>query len=133
MSSEIFQKWLQKALDGLEGVNCIADDVLVYGTRDNKEMTQEDHDRKLEKLLRGCTEQGIDINKQKLELNTKQMTFLGHRLTSKWLVVDPGKVKAIMEMSPPKNGSRVPRQCGMVIYKDRFLPGILDVMGPTEG
>ena len=40
VSSEIFQKRLQAALEGLDGVLCIADDILVYGVGDDDEMAR---------------------------------------------------------------------------------------------
>ena len=46
VSSEIFQKHLHLALEGLPGVNCIADDVLIHGTSDV------DHDSNLEGFMR---------------------------------------------------------------------------------
>ena len=44
-SSEIFQKRLHQALEGLLGVACIADDILVYGAGDTLEEATLDHDR----------------------------------------------------------------------------------------
>ena len=45
VSSEIFQKRLNMALEGLEGVMCVADDIIVYGTGDDIPDATEDHDR----------------------------------------------------------------------------------------
>lgn len=36
MSAEIFQKKLLRALDGLEGVECIADDIILFGVGDTR-------------------------------------------------------------------------------------------------
>ena len=47
VSSEIFQKRLYMALEGLEGVMCVADDIIVYGTGDDIQHATEDHDKKL--------------------------------------------------------------------------------------
>ena len=41
---EEFQKQLLDALEGLEGIICIADDILVYGEGDTKEDALKDHD-----------------------------------------------------------------------------------------
>ena len=62
VSSEIFQKRLQMALDGIEGVTCVADDILVYGIGDNYEEALKDHDSKLHNLLRRCKSKGIKLN-----------------------------------------------------------------------
>ena len=52
--SEIFQKRLNMALEGLEGVLCVADDIIVYGTGDDIQHATEDHDKKLRELLLRC-------------------------------------------------------------------------------
>ena len=52
VSSEIFQKRVNQALDGLEGVLDIVDDVLIYGYGDTEEQANADHDRKLIKAAR---------------------------------------------------------------------------------
>lgn len=80
-SSEIFQKRLQAALDGLQGVVCVNDDILVHGTGQNQDVARRDHDQKLARLLNRCTEQGIHINRKKLDLNKEEVIFLGHKLT----------------------------------------------------
>ena len=49
VSSEIFQKRLNQELEGLPGVKCIADDVLVYG------ISEADHDRNLANFRCRCT------------------------------------------------------------------------------
>ena len=43
----IFQKRLNIALEGLEGVMCVVDDIIVYGTGDDMHHATEDHDKKL--------------------------------------------------------------------------------------
>ena len=68
VSSEIFQKRVNQALEGLEGILDITDDILVYGVgKDMKEAT-EDHDRHLKALLQRCRERGMALNKDKLKL-----------------------------------------------------------------
>ena len=62
VSSEIFQKRLHQELEGLPGVKCIADDVLIYGTSDV------DHDRNLAaNFMCRCQHKGIKLNSRKLE------------------------------------------------------------------
>ena len=47
VSSEIFQKRLNMALEVLEGVMCVADDIIFYGTGDDIQHATVDHDKKL--------------------------------------------------------------------------------------
>ena len=48
VSSEIFQKRLLQALDGLIGVQCVADDIIIWGSNDAE------HDDRLRKFLQRC-------------------------------------------------------------------------------
>ena len=56
VSLEIFQKRLLQALEGLVGVACIADDILIYGVGDTLEVATQDHDKNLTSLLKRCKE-----------------------------------------------------------------------------
>ena len=116
VSSEIFQKRLLQALDGLIGVVCVADDIIIHG-KDLKE-----HDDNLEAFLRRCKEVGIRLNKEKLDLRTNALTYLGHRISSKGLEPDPAKVKAITQIDPPINVRQLRTFIGMVNYMANFLP-----------
>ena len=60
-SSEYFQKKLVEALQGLPGVVCIADDVVIHGK------DTEEHDRHLNLFLLRFREKGIKLNRAKLE------------------------------------------------------------------
>ena len=118
VSSEIFQKRLLQALQGLDGVICIADDIIVHG-KDTDE-----HDKRLHAFLSRCREIGIKLNKEKLRLRTDSISFLGHLITAQGLLPDPDKVKAIMHMSPPTNVSELRTFIGMVNYMAKFLPNL---------
>ncbi|XP_063954021.1 uncharacterized protein K02A2.6-like [Lytechinus pictus] len=56
VSSEIFQKRLYQALDGLSGVRCVADDIIIWGNSDAE------HDARLHCLLNRCQAVGIVLN-----------------------------------------------------------------------
>lgn len=47
VSSEIFQKRVNQALAGLEGVLDIVDDILIYGVGDTEEQANADHAREM--------------------------------------------------------------------------------------
>ena len=97
VSSEIFQKRLHQELQGLPGVKCIADDILIHGT------CEADHDSNLDGFMRRCQQKGIKLNAEKLEYKCKEVPFHGHLLTTEGLKPDPEKVRAIVEMPHPKD------------------------------
>ena len=126
VSSEIFQKRFHQELQGLPGVKCIADDILIQGT------CEADHDSNLDGFMRRCQQKGIKLNTEKLEYKCKEVPFHGHLLTTEGLKPDPEKVRAIVEMPRPKNRDDILRLNGMVNYLSRFLPHLSDVMKPLR-
>lgn len=132
VSSEIFQKRLNTALEGLENVICVADDIIVYGAGANLKEATEDHDKKLKCLLLRCREKGIRLNRSKCQFRANDIPFLGHRVTSDGLKIDTEKVEAITGMENPKNTEEVQRLQGTVNYLARFLPKLSDVMEPIR-
>ena len=63
---EIFQAKIQETLLGLPGVECIADDILIYGCGDTVEQAERDHDRNMLALLERCRERNLRLNDEKL-------------------------------------------------------------------
>lgn len=51
VASEIFQKRLNQALDRLDGLLTVHDDMVIYGVGDTEEEATEDHNRKLTQFL----------------------------------------------------------------------------------
>ena len=82
VSSEIFQKKVNQILD-------ITDDILNYGVGSTEEEANLDHDQKLMKLLKRCRDHGVALNKDKVKLRLKEITFMGHVFTNKGLKIDP--------------------------------------------
>ena len=132
VSSEIFQKRLHQALEGLSGVACIADDILIYGAGNSDIEAVEDHDKNMRKLLERCREKSIKLNKDKLSLRVKELEFMGHRITSQGLKPDPHKTEAILKLEAPKNKEEIQRFCGAVNYLAKFLPNLSQVIEPIR-
>ena len=132
VSSEIFQKRVNQALEGLSGVLDIADDILVFRVGNNEQEATADHNRNLEALLRRCRERNIALNRDKLKLKRKEVPFMGHVLTSHGVKMDPEKAKAVQEMPKPEDVEGIQRINGFVNYLAKFLPGLADIMEPLR-
>lgn len=132
VSSEIFARKLAEALDGLDGVLTIADDITVAGCGDTKAEADKDHDVKLEKLYERCDERNIILNDDKKEIKKPQIPFHGHLFTADGVKVDGAKVEAIRKMPSPTDIQGVKRLCGMVQYMAKFLPNLSNDMEPIR-
>jgi len=105
VSSEIFARKLNEALNGLEGIFVIADDIIVVGCGETEQSAKSDNDRKLKSLAKRCSEQNIILNEEKTKVG-KEVIFHGHRITDKGVLPDENKVKAIQNMPKPKMSQR---------------------------
>ena len=88
---------MNKVLEGLEGVVCQMDDVLVFGK------TQKQHDQRLIATLERLKEAGVSLNKAKCKFGVSAVKFLGHIVDKDGIKADPDKTKAILNMKPPQN------------------------------
>ena len=125
-SQDVFQKAVDEALEGLTGVDTIADDILVYGT------TIEEHDHNLKRMLQMCRKRGIKLNGDKSVIRATELQFYGNLITSKGLKPDPMKISAIVNMEPPKSRRELETFLGMVNYLAKFLPNLAEVTHPLR-
>lgn len=131
-SGEIFVRHLQEALQGLSGVLCAIDDIIIIGCGNTYDEAIKDHHSNLTNLLMRCRVKNIALNKAKLELCRNDINFLGHKVTSSGLKPDPDKVKAIAHMPEPEDVKGVQRLCGFINYLAKFLPNLSQVIEPIR-
>ena len=67
-AGETFQSHLDQAIESLDGVKTVADDIFVTGNGDSMAEAIADYDRKLTSLLGHCREQKIKLNQAKIEI-----------------------------------------------------------------
>jgi hypothetical protein len=132
VSSEIFQRKLDEALGGLDGVFSIVDDIIIAGCGDSEAEAKLDNERKLKSVIEKCAERNITLNEDKQEIGLTEINFHGHKITRDGVKVDDEKVKAIRNMPAPTDVSGVKRLCGMVQYMARFLPDLSSILEPIR-
>ena len=110
----------------------MADDLLIVGNGESLTEAVNDHDVKLEALLRRCRERGIKLNEAKIEFKKTSMPYIGHLLTADGVMADPSKVDAIVNMPKPADVQGVRRILGMTNYLAKFLPKLSDVLQPLR-
>ena len=123
---EHFQKRMSTILDGLAGVLCLMDDILIFG-KDQKE-----HDTRLTAALERIQAAGVTLNKDKCEFNKTSLTFLGHTIDGKGISPDPQKTAAISKMASPKSTTELRRFMGMVNQLGKFSPRIAELSKPMR-
>ena len=84
---------MNEAIEGLRGVEVIADDFLVCGFGDTVADAVPDHDRNLTAFLERCRKLNLTLNPQKIKLRLSDVPFMGHLLTADGIVTEPNKVR----------------------------------------
>ena len=129
---EVFQRHMHELIEGLQGVEVVADDFVVVGFGETKESADRDHDYNLQAFLERCQERGVKLNAQKAQLRMSEVPFIGHVATPEGLCVDPAKVRAIQEMPPPEDVAAIQRLLGLAQYLSKFLPHLSDMTKPLR-
>ena len=91
-ATEEFQRRLDTALGGLQGIVPIFDDILVFGVGETKAEAIENHGQRLLALLERCSSKGIKLNKEKCKFHLSELSFMGHVISEDGLKVDPAKI-----------------------------------------
>lgn len=114
---EVFHKRFKNIFD-IEGVDLYVDDIIVWGR------TQEEHDKRLNKIFEIARENNITFNKEKCRFGSNEIKFLEHKITSNGFFPDENKILAIKNFPIPQNKNDVQRFLGMITYVDRFIPNL---------
>ena len=114
--SEKFQKCMSRILEGLEGVKCNVDNVLVHAP------TIQLHDYRLQKALERLSEADVTLNINKCTFRVPKIKFLGNVVSTNGIEVDPDKVAAVTNLPAPKNVHEVRVFLGMVNHLSKFSP-----------
>ena len=122
---EIFQRTMSGILEGLEGVVCHMDDILIHGT------SQAEHDHRVRATLQRLQEAGLTLN-NKCEFSRDTIKFLGHIVDASGLRPDPQKMAAIAQFPTPNNITELQRFMGMVNQLGKFIPGLADLNEPLR-
>ena len=92
---EMLKKFIQQILQGCEGVQNILDDIIVHAPN------QQEHDKRLEKVLHVLQEQGSMLNREKCQFNMPKLKFMGMVLSECGVGPSEAKVSAVMNAREP--------------------------------
>ncbi|UYV84462.1 K02A2.6-like [Cordylochernes scorpioides] len=121
LAPEYFQRVMSIILQGMDGVMCYLDDILIFAS-DSKT-----HDRILRLVLRKLKEAKVTLNKAKCVFGVPRINFLGHILDEDGIRPDPAKIEAVAKMPAPTDVHGVRRFLGMVNHLGRKLRTTLPI------
>ncbi|UYV71534.1 K02A2.6-like, partial [Cordylochernes scorpioides] len=126
LAPEYFQRVMSIILQGMDGVMCYLDDILIFAS-DSKT-----HDRILRLVLRKLKEAKVTLNKAKCVFGVPRINFLGHILDEDGIRPDPAKIEAVAKMPAPTDVHGVRRFLGMVNHLGRFVENLSEIVAPLN-
>jgi hypothetical protein len=120
----------QRAVDTIfrpllgETMEAYVDDLLV------KSKKREDHPQDLQKAFSIMLQFGVRLNPEKCSFGISAGKFLGYMVSSRGIEPNLDKVKAILDMQPPRNITEAQSLAGKVIALGRFISRLGDRCNP---
>jgi hypothetical protein len=100
------------------------DDILVYSK------SMEEHEEHLWVVLQQLREHQLYAKFSKCKFWIKEVPFLGHVVSPEGIMVDPNKVKEVLDWKPPMSMSEVQSFLGLAGYYRRFISNFSKVAKP---
>ncbi|KAG8175794.1 hypothetical protein JTE90_013347 [Oedothorax gibbosus] len=105
---EVFQMAMDTLFENHADINPYFDDIIIHSE------TLNDHYEKLKTVLEVARQNGLKINKDKLQIAVPELQYLGHIVSSSGLSPDPKKVRAIADFPAPTNKQELMRFLGLI-------------------
>ena len=113
-------------LQGMDGVICYLDDILVSGR------TEEEHLTNLRKVLERLQEHGIRAKRAKCTFLKTSVQYLGHVIGANGLHATDAKIEAIVNVPSLKNVTELRSYLGLLNYYGRFIPNLASLIHPLN-
>ena len=118
MPSE-FQKAMDCTLQGLEGVICYLDDILVVTKGDIQ-----DYNNLVEKVIQRLDAEGWALKLGKCEFSVNQLTWLGYDINEDDYSPKLSKIDAIQSLKPPRTLKQLRSFMRTLNHLQRFIPDL---------
>lgn len=116
-AAAVFQRVMERTLEGCEGICIYQDDILVFG-RDTVE-----HEQRLTAVLEKLQDANLTIKLEKCKFGVEAIHYLGHTVTGKGIAPKEKLVETISKMPPPCSKEELMKFFGMVEYYNKFVDG----------
>ena len=124
----VFQHFINDVFEDIIGsfVYCYIDDIIVFSP------DMDSHFTHLIEVLKRLRKAGLYAKLEKCEFCVPFLDFLGHRISSEGIFMDPKKVSSILEWPTPKNVKELQSFLGLANYYRRFIPSFAAIAHPLH-
>lgn len=102
------------------------DDLVIYSE------TFEQHLEHLREVFTRLEHAGLTVNPKKVKFAVPEISFLGHRMSSKGISIDPERTYAIQNFPPPRDAKGIARFIGMIQFFGKFIPHLAEKAAPLN-
>ena len=124
-SPALWQRTINSTLTNLSGVCCLVDDILVAAKSESEHLN-----RLKVFFFKRLHDNDVHIKPEKCVFLTKEISYLGLKITDKGLFKTDEKIKAIKERKAPTNVSEVRSFLGLVTFYSKFVPKLATMAAP---
>lgn len=122
----IFQKLMDSVLQGIDGVTCYIDDILVSSPDD------ESHLSTLGEVFARLEKHGFRLKLDKCEFMQPCIEYLGHIISAEGIKPVPSKLEAIANAPTPDNVQQLRSFLGLINYYGKFIPNLATLLHPLN-
>ena len=114
-----FQKAMDNTLQGLSGVFCFLDNILIVSKG-----SVMDHNILVNKVITRLDEEGFALKLSKCDFSMNQLSWLGYDIDSEGYRPKRSKIDAVLALEPPKSLKQLRSFMGIPNPLQRFLPNL---------
>ncbi|EGT46879.1 hypothetical protein CAEBREN_12555 [Caenorhabditis brenneri] len=122
----IFQQFMDKLINGLDGTSAYLDDLIVTGS------TIEEHNSRVHKLMQKIQDFGFRIRMEKCSFLQHEIKYLGFIINKDGRKPDPEKIQHIKNMPKPENVSQLRSFLGLVQFYGTFINDFFNLRPPLD-
>ena len=115
----MFQKLMDTVLQGIPGVICYIDDILIKSSF-----------KKLNEVLNRLKIHGFRLKKEKCKFMLPSIEYLGHQINHEGIRPLEDKVEAIAKAPAPRNLRELRSFLGLLNYYGKFIPNLATIIHP---
>ncbi|XP_052748504.1 uncharacterized protein K02A2.6-like [Galleria mellonella] len=122
----LFQRAIVQLLNGIDGVVCFLDDVLIAA------FTPELHWERVEQVLIRLRDAGLILQKSKCYFLQEKVEYLGFIIDRERIHKNPDKIRAIIDVKVPMNTKQLKSFLGIVNFYHSFISQAAALLEPLH-